>query len=547
MNKYTLIYLLCLGSLVVSGQVDSTALEAEKVEVIKRYEAAILQARKKKISFAEEEKTFAPINYSYQVTTEKVIDFDRPDPEIKALSYKGEPTKTTDLKDGYVYGGYGTHNTVNAGAAYHYYIEDWLDAGFKIDHLSAQDSINSYASAISHTQGDVYLGHYLGKHTKVSLNGFTKLMNHKTDVFTDETGPNVPINKFGGDFDFSHNVFESKGFSARLKAGYDYAVHKRDQEINDRTFTASANLFKSISNRLNIEVPVKYMSVSAFELDTSKLTRNDLILEPNLRYGNDNFLIKGGLQYIKGDSASYFFPIIDVSLPSIVADLSLRLFTESQYYRNSLFNLSDLNPYYYAFSTDYSPNYLRSYKLEATYPLNEFSFTLGLAYNQYVNTPNFIESLERRGSASYIDRDEFSVQPRINYQLNEEVNFHIEADYNFFLTDLIATGLYYVPEFRLQVGGEQLFLNDKLVISESLEYQSVRETSLSGDPVAPSPVGPLRVAPSYTDLSLKVKYRISPSFDVFVKGTNLLGAEYFQWHRQAVFRQQIWGGLKFII
>ena len=81
-----------LFPMVLLSQIDTSGLNTEKVEVVKRYEASILQARKKKILYEKEDsKNDSPINYIYNVTTEKVIDFERPDPEIRALGFKGEP------------------------------------------------------------------------------------------------------------------------------------------------------------------------------------------------------------------------------------------------------------------------------------------------------------------------------------------------------------------------------------------------------------------------------------------------------------------------
>jgi len=529
-------------STMLSAQIDSMAIQAEKVEVVKRYEASILQARKKKISFEIEEKTHSPISYNYNVTTEKVIDFERPDPEIKALGYKGDPVTNPDLKDGYIYGAYGTHRTINAGAAYHYYIEDWLDAGFKVDHLSAQDTIDRYLSKMSQTQADVYLGYYLGAQSKVSLGGYTKLANHNSDNFSIDALSTLPINKFGGDINFSHNSFEDKGFSVRVDAGYDYAIHKEDRDINDKIMKGGLDIFKSINDKLSVNLPFCYQRLQASNLDTSELKVSDLMIEPNVRLKGQNYNLKAGVQYITGDSASYIFPIVDLTMTAIAAGIDLRLYTESEYMRNSLYNLSEINPYYYARSSDYSPSYKRSYNLAASYPLLDFIFQLGIGYNQYDNAVNFNESFERRGIATFLDRDELAITPEVSYSLDKNITVNLRGVYNFFLTEFDPViNLTYQPKFKLKLESEQLLFDNKLVLNQNLVYNSSRNVRIETWGFSNPSVD------AFLDLSVQARYRISPSFDVFVKGTNLLGSDYYVWNRQDVFQQQIWGGLKFRI
>ena len=109
----------------------------------------------------------------------------------------------------------------------------------------------------------------------------------------------------------------------------------------------------------------------------------------------------------------------------------------------------------------------------------------------------------------------------------------IRDRYNIFLEDLLLT---YLPKFVLQFTGEQLLFNDKLVLNQGLIFNSSRNI-LSADM--------LFERDSFWDLSFKATYRISPSFEIFARGTNLLGERYDVWHSQFVFEKQIWGGLKF--
>ena len=135
MNKFILITILFFCYCLKAHSQDTTSIATEKVEVIKNYEAIIQQAKKKKLSEEALEKKMIDIEYKYQINSEAQLDFDRPEEIIRPVSYNEEQARKEDIKDGSIYGAYGNLSSLNFGAAYHYYIEDWINAGFKFDHF----------------------------------------------------------------------------------------------------------------------------------------------------------------------------------------------------------------------------------------------------------------------------------------------------------------------------------------------------------------------------------------------------------------------------
>jgi len=365
-------------------------------------------------------------------------------------------------------------------------------------------------------------------------------MNHNTDIYEIDSTWSLPINKYGVNLGLSHNVFEDKGFVIRANGGYDYAIHKEDSDLNNKIYGAELNVFKSLNENLSIELPLSYKRTTASNIarDSLSQTVGDIVLEPNFRLRSENYTLKGGVQYISGDSASFIFPIIDLSLPSVIAGIDLRLFTASTYLRNSLYNISEINPYVYAPSLDNSPSYERAYNLEASYAYLGFDFTLGFAYSQYKNSLNFFRAIERRTVADYVDRDEFSLLPRITHKYKDFVTTGLSARYNFFLTDLGDTPLNLQPKFSLTLDSEQLLLDNKLVLEQALVYNHNRKVASILEPWN------FLETDGFVDLSMKASYRVSKTIDLFIKGTNLLGTDYYVWNDQNVFQQQLWGGVK---
>lgn len=542
-KAFTLLLFFWLYSIAAQGQ-DTMAIPAENVEVVKRYEAAIAQAKRKKINFQKKDKVLSPLAYNYNVTTEKVIDFERPDPEIKALGYKGIAKVKKDVKNGYLYGGYGSHATLNAGAAYHYYIEDWLEAGLKIDHFSSMDSLSLGLFNYANTDVNAYAGYSLGEHTRVKLSGHSEYSRHA--FYSGREADSIaiiPVDKYGVDLGFSHNVFEKHGFALRTGVAYKSSHHKLDS-LKDKTYQAKLNILKTINDKMSVELPILYQRIGFDSIFIEPISQNvsDLVLSPNFRLRGSNFSIKAGINYITGDSVSIIFPLVHLSMTDVVGGVDISLFSEIDYQRNSLYNLSDLNPYFLASFSDYSPSVVKSYSLQARRKIKSLTGELTISFNNYTNEVIFVDDyLTPRSNFKLVDRDEIAVTPRITYNLDDKIEVGLSATYNFFLTD--SLDLFYRQKFELQLSGKESLLNGKLTFDQSLKYVGSRAYNTAYDWIdVELPDG--GKLDGYLDLALGFNYQVSPVLSVYGKGVNIIGSSYELWRFQPVFETQLWGGIK---
>ncbi len=538
MNKYyTFLIVITFSSSLISQ--DTIGIPSENVEVIKRFEAAVQQATSKKMNIQVEDATSSELRYSYDVWTTKLIDFDRPEPMIQALGYKHETDKAVDIKDGYIYGGYGNHKTVTAGAAYHYYIEDWLEAGLSGDHFSVHDPIDSEASEYSHSELGVYLGYFLRPGTKVRLTGQGNRMKHDLpnliSLDTSFVPESLPINYFGGALDLSHTSFENKKFVSRLGARYGKIDHEFD-DYNENILSAHINLFKQFGEGIVLDIPVSLAYLTDGRDSVGNVSYTDIIFNPNIRAAKSNYTLKLGIEYISGTDLSYFSPTFDFKISKVIEAINLRFFSDNEFFRHSLNELSKINPFYHSASSTYRGYYKRSYNLNLERELLSGLFAdVTLAYNNYKNDYNFRDdNLTQRYDAEVVNRDELALTPHLEYAVSEMVSFETGLTYRFFLTD--SLDLYYKPTYDLFVSGSQKILDEKLSLKQTLYYVGDRKF------VNNKMDNPRHQA--FVDLSLEAAYQINPSFSIFAKGTNLLGREYVIWNNQPVLRTQVWGGLK---
>ena len=349
----------------------------------------------------------------------------------------------------------------------------------------------------------------------------------------------IPIDKYSVDLGFSHNVFEDNGFVLRFGVGYESSKNQLDL-FSDDAYKADLNILKTINDKISAELPVSYKRILPNSPIIDFGVYSDLIVKPSVRYRSENYRAKLGIEFITGDEVNYLFPIVDIELIQVIEEIGLRLFTQSDYRRNSLYELSEIHPYFQSSFSSYSGYYQRTFNLTASRAVGPLNTALTFSYETYDNDNNFFESTSFnstiRQGLGYVDRDAFVINPKLEYKLDDQVQLGLSASYFVFLTD--SLDLYYRPDFTLAFHGKEHFLNNKLELSQDLTFNSARSVSQEVFD------GILFRLDSFLDLSLGLKYHASPTFSFYIKGANLLGAEYDLWQLQPVFQRQVWGGLK---
>lgn len=520
-----------------SSKQDTSNIATEKVEVIKNYEAIIQQAQKKNIDLNYAPKAPLVINYKYDIQSEAKLDFERPEERIRPLSYKHE-NAFKDIKDGSVYGGYGTYKSLNAGAAYHYYIEDWLEAGFRFDHFSAADKDLAFQK-YNTNNGQLYASYFLSKKTKVGLEAKYNSFDHYTETnFIGDSLPGIsqqPVDQLGIALNFSTISFENLGMALRTRAGIESTEQKEDESKENRLF-AELNLIKKFSDNISFEIPLEYNKYDYTVSDSiNEINTKDFQLSPQVRFKGDAYNAKAGLQYINADDTSFIFTVLDIYVSDIFNVLDLQFYTSSSFARNGMSHLLSINPYYRTDLSQYTPYFSASYNLKAIKSYNNWKFNLNFAYTDYTGDAIFFDRAEsNRAIMNSLDRNEISITPSIDYNYCA-IAFSMSYDHNIFL-DNTGNLAFYRPKSILNITGSQKLLNDKLSLGQSVSYVSSRKTSHPSDED--------RLLDAFFDLSLDAEFLVSKSVSIYLRGSNLLGQDYELWYGHPVFKRQVWGGLR---
>lgn len=536
MKKLLILCLALAGTNTTLSSQDTTGIPSESVEVIKNYEAAIAQASRKDIVIEARKQDLPTINYQYDLSSPKPIDFNRPDPVIRAKALDIEYERE-DIKDGSVYGAYGNYRTIKAGAAYHYYIEDWVEAGLSIDHFSARDGEAPHQK-FSRTKGELYAGYYFNPDTKIRGTIYGDFVKHFTkipSVTSDTIDPTTQaFDHTGIRFDFSHTSFEKIGLSLRSSIGFQKINHTQDG-TDENNLTGSINVYKKFGSKVAIELPFQFKRIKTrteFEF-TPGFDQNELSFQPRIDVKTQSILAKIGADYVNG-LESTLFPHIDIQLNKIAGNWSLGAKVTQDISRVSVFSVLDDNPYTKTFFNDNSYNL---YQLRKQFQLNASAVKgmhfLKASVNYHIlnNERQYIfDSFSGRYSQELIDRKEWVFTGMYRIKPDDHFAISLDASYIHFADEFAAA---YMPKWTGSLKFDKSF-GSKLDIS--LKTLLIGNRSfINGNESFEIPVTP--------DLAATIKFRASSSISLFVESSNLLAAEnYHLWYDHAVLERQFWGG-----
>lgn len=519
---------------------DTSDLQADNVHVYKSYEAIVAQAKKKTINIDPTTTPKRDLNYSYNLKNKKDVDFERSSPMVQPLSYEIDGQIVKDVKDATAYLAYGNYNTVRAGAAYKYYIEDWMEAGFKVDHHSTHKNL-APLNNLNSTVGQLYLSYFLSPRTKLGLEGIGTRRKRSLDApLQDSTITfELPYSSLGAALNLSHTSFEKLGVSARTRISYDKLKHTdiNQNAIYEKQFDINTNIIMSFGESVNLEVDLNYTTFNLGQ--ETPLKTSDLVLRPRINYSNTNFNLEGGIELIKTTNPNFIFPIARLDLFAIVQGIDISVFTDSEYYRTSMHYMSSMNPYMHVGSLDSEASYRRSYNLQIAKDFGQLTPSLTVSYNDYINDVFFTnrqlisDHTIRQFNVETYDRKEINIHPEVSYN-QEFFQLNLGLDYKHFLSDSID--VQYVPSLSVNFSASEKLFDNKLSLTQLVQYSGTRQ--------ARGADSELTTLNTFLDFGLRAEYRVSDTFSVFGEGFNLLDSETQVWNGVANYGRNFWGGLK---
>lgn len=542
MNNKIKIYPILILHLLVAGPVVNaqvadtiknnevvTELPAEEVEVIKLFQARLEDAKKIEIlPEAPPDRTLESFQYFVNI---KPIELEYLDPAIKPIAMLSDPKPK--IYNGFVRGGYGNLNTIDAALAYHYHSDKETELAIIADYLN----INNKSRAFHKFQNaNIQLD--LNQNVNKLLSAGLGIESNLKDVYffgseidsteTDSSKYQRRINKIG--FDLAAYNSEINPYNFNYRFGLSYSnLQFSNENLAENNFKVSLTTSKSINKNFNVYLN-GLLDLSTI-LDTSSLNYNNYFVNPGIKFSNSSFNAHAAMNVAFVQDQTHLLPDVKLSFSPIDYNFIPYAFWKSELQKNNLNNLIEVNPFLSSGFIQRTDNtIINQYGIGAKGIFQLVNYDIKLSYGTTENLILFDSELTQDGLLQFnILKDTaeiFQVNAGVEYDVNDNLSFH--SDFTFKNYELKNNKRpWHLPTYQLDIALAYKLLEGKLLINPKL-YLRQGVYVLDAEDQAQQ-LNPL------IDFNFNIEYSIKERLSIFGKINNILASEYQLWDQYSYF------------
>ncbi len=536
-NSILIISFLLIGS-ALFAQPD---LPTEQVEIIKSFDAHLLDTEKLKISPILPPLDTTTIRQTY-IIPPKTVTVDYLPPTIRPIAIRSD--KLPESYNGYAKLGAGLPTSFYAEGSYDAFVNKKYDFGFNMKHHSANNGGNVEKQRFSFTtlggEGTYYMdqGHAVNGHLRYTNDG-VHLYGYNTEDDPTITYEPDDVKQRFSIFDAGAKIFNGERTIGdfNYSAGMDLYYMDDNYATRENGFDLKIDATKWIKDvhSLNVLLRTDFTSYK----DTTKQNLHNFFLNPSFTYHADAFKAKIGANLASHNDEFFLFPDAEVSLNIFGNGLIVFAGADGTLQKNSFRALSDYNPDIVSRIKPENTNYYRGYG--------------GLKGN--------VRGIEYRGQVSYkkaknlalyltdfADPNNFTYRFRVLY---DDVSiFNLKGTLSakpFDGLEVIGTlsqsvfdptnqeKAWHLPTLEVNLAAKYLTMEDKLRVKAELFVQN-------GVPYIDE-TGKTDNLNKLFDVSVGAAYQFGENFGVFLDVYNLAANKRERWHRYPTFGMNVLAGL----
>lgn len=526
------------------AQPGGGGLEAGEVEVIKEFDARLLDTEKLKVlpGLPPLDTTSRRLNYTIPL---KTVPIDYLDPTLRPIAIRKD--KIDKGYRGFLKAGYGFPNSPYGEFGYNLGGEKKnYNLGFHLLHNSAslnKDFDNQrYSLTDALLKGAYYLEeggmavggkirynvdqiHYFGYDQTGGVQGDTLLDRDqiKQQFNTLEVGVNL-FNGERNDLDISYN------------AGVDFYTMRDNFASEELGFNLNLSGTKWFNEKNPLTVTVR-TDFTTYD-DTLKQQLNNFYLQPNFTFHGDKFRVKLGASLISFNDEFDLLPDLEASYALLGARLAVFGGWKGDYVKNNMQTLSDYNPYISTYGKLDLRNTVYNHfygGVRGNLGIIEYNGQVGYKKaNDLALFQSDTTDLRRRFITLYDTVDIFNLEgvitarPFKNFELTGAITQNI---YNLKNQDKA----WHLPNLDVNVTATYLTLEDKLRLKAEL-YVENGVPYLNEDGEADNLNG-------LFDLSFGADYQIAKNFGIFLNLNNVAGNKRERWANFPTYGINVLGGI----
>ena len=515
-------------------------IEVDQVEVIKAFEAKLIDA--KKISLKPQIKPIVTVDKSYDYDITIVpLKIDYPEPVIKPLAMN--PDLEKPIKRFYSRIGYGNLKSPYADLSYHHQRGDEFDYTISGHFYGADDSDKVKFRKFYESELNLNGGYRLGENHKLSvdLGGGYDLRNLYDTVV-------VGSSEMITEEDVKRNIFRVKariGISniETSDANFNYRIGIVGQRIKfNGQFESTGTGFG-----LDFLVDNKVSSILTVFLKGEGAI-NSLSFSSGSANARKAFTINPGVNFTIGNfrldaAADLFFdeyqnsPFVDFKASYSLLDNGLQIYVGADQVAiaNTLWNHYTINPFVLGDieidKTTLSKQFFGGISGKIKDFLT-FNFKGGYAdiKDQFYYDNGSIFSLQVR----HTDMTNIFINANIDFNLSENITLGAILNQNFYTLESIDI-LPNMPEYKYAAYSKIKLLDGKFVLSTELSLMD--KISFIDDN------GTNVLGNNQVDLSLGIDFFVTDNIGLWVRANNILDREYLRFNNYPEYGRNILGGL----
>jgi hypothetical protein len=515
-------------------------IEVDQVEVIKAFEAKLIDA--KKISINPKIEAIVPVDktYEYDITIVPVKII-YPDPIIKPLAMNPDPEKP--VKHFFTRMGYGDLMSPYADISYHNQKGDLYDYTISGHFYGADDSETIKFRKFYESDLNIDFGYRLGENHKlnVDLAGGYDLRNLYDTVFV-----NTP--EVLNEEDVKRNIFKTK-IHAKIAnieptaAHFNYGLGLSLQRIQfDGKLESSENgvgidLF--LNNRLSSALTLFIKADGALHAinypNGESNDRKAFSFNPGLNLSIGSFQLDASADIFVDDFGTS--PFVDIRAAYSLADQSIQVYAGLNQVpiANTLWNHYINNPFVSGSIPLNKTTLSKQYYGGLSGKLKDFlTFNFMAGYADIKNQFFYDDLALLRLWVRHTDMTNIFINGNIEFKFNDNISLGANASQNFYdpvESDILVN----TPEYKYSAYSKIKVLNERLTIStdlnlmDKISYIDNNGTTILGN--------------TQIDLSLGLDLFITKNIGIWVRGNNLLNREYLRFSNYPEFGRNLLGGV----
>jgi hypothetical protein len=512
-------------------------LDAEKIEVIKAFEANLMETEM--ILFRPSLPEVIPIKriYEYDVT---IIPYtiQYPDPVIRPIAIKKEPAKT--FLSNYAKIGYGNIKNPFTEIRVYRKFTDLVDWRLAIDYAGADNSMNNS----------------LQKYSNLNISSSQDFNIMETERLATTIGGGIEKRYFyyqGSDRLIAPDAEESLRNIGRFNLDLVF-FNSEEKDINLDYKVQLINKFTSLSDLDKSEFNTRFIA-SATKTNHENLSftfsggidyntidgNGDVFsfIDPKLILSGDRYGLDLGVKAIQGDEKLHVFPDIELTYAIDHKKLQAYIGSDLDYTRNNFRNITQINPF--ATSIDSLPSTITSDIYGGVK-----GDIAGLIYNAKVGYKNIdnhaiynvdFSDDQRRINTSVTNLNSVYISGSIQYPIQEWITAGANTTQNFY-SGIEAEELWSIPSLEFSAFASISLLENKILLTPIL-YIRDRANALNQE-------GNNIEMDDLIDFNVQLEIRPLKQFSIWLRGNNLFDKSYRRWFGYENYGIHFQGGIKTI-